>query len=68
MPEGAEVIKYVQGRSAARVKTWLVVKWTADYYGCAQDLEVSVQDKANELTDIFLGRDFIDACNFKVAV
>lgn len=68
MPEGAEVIKYVRVRSAAGVETRPVVKWTADYYGCAQDLEVSVRNKAEGLADVLLGRDFIDACNFKVDV
>lgn len=68
MPAGAEVIKYVQVRSAAGVESRPVVKWTADYYGCAQDLEVSVRNKSSGLADVLLGRDFIEACNFKVDV
>ena len=68
MPAGAEIIKYVDVRSAGGVDRRPVVKWTADYYGCAQDLEVSVRGKANGLADVLLGRDFIDACNFKVDV
>ena len=68
MPEGARIVRYVDVRSAAGVETRPVVKWTANYYGCAQDLEVSVRNKANGLADVLLGRDFIDACNFKVDV
>jgi len=68
MPEGAKIIKYVQVRSAAGVETRPVVKWVADYNGCEKHLEVSVRNKANGLADVLLGRDFIDACNFKVGV
>lgn len=68
MPAGAEIIKYVKVRSAGGVDRRPVVKWTADYYGCSKDLEVSVRNKANNLADVLLDRDFIDACNFKVDV